>query len=685
MMRSLCPVALLLLPLALHCGSSSTANTGTVPPPGPTESQFVIPPSLDGLAEEHWYDIPWPSDLRRDADGSIRVTGFYNPHQTIILDTYIKDAKGLLKGFSPAAMGYLRFSGDIDPTTLPASPQASLDPGASVQLVDVDPASPERGKRKLLQTFWRPTEGVYWLKDTLAAGPALGWPLRPKTKYAIVATNKLRAAGGVAIVPSADLKEVLGVSPPTAHTQAAHDLFAPAIDELAKAGIAATDIVHFTVYTTNDPTEELFAIADDVKASQPAPTVDAGSWVQKEQTPDYDVYEGTYGPTPNYQAGTIPFKQDGDGGNFVFENGKPKLQSVANLRFALVVPNAAACPMPANGYPITLYAHGTGGDYRSFINDGTARALAKVCVASHGIDQIFQGNRLGHPDANDPNPSGTTDLTFFNLNNLIAARTNGRQAAIDVVQQARLFTASHTSLPAATSRTTTAIKFDETKLTFFGHSQGGLNGPLFLAADNQARGGVLSGSGSMITVALLEKTKPTPSVAQAVKTILQLTHPEDADELNLFHPVVNLAQTIVDATDPVHYAGYMIQHPRAGFAPKSIYQTEGIAPDGTGDSYAPPHGIELGAVATGLPRMLPGVRPIVEAAFGGLGEVTIPADGLSGNLANGMASGVLAQWVPPAGTDGHFVVFNVTAARTQAAQFCKNLADDPKGKVPPVN
>lgn len=682
-MRSLLrPLALLVLPVAIHCGSSGTPTGTTQAPPGPL---FTVPGSLDDLNELHWYDAPWPSDLRRDADGTIHVAGFYNPHKTIILDTYIKDGKGLLKGFSPAAMGYLRFSAEIDTTLLPATPQASLDPASSVQLIDVDPASPERGKRKLLQTFWRKDEGVYWLPNTLAAGPALGWPLRPKTKYAIVVTKNLLAADGKPIVPSVDLEEVLGVKPPGAKTQAAHDLFAPAIDEIAKAGIAAADIVHFTVYTTNDPTEELFAIADDVKASQPAPTVNAGSWMQKEQNADYDVYEGTYGPSPNYQVGTIPFKEDGDGGNFVFENGKPKLQSVADLRFALVVPNATACPMPANGYPVTLYAHGTGGDYRSFISDGTARALAKVCVASHGIDQIFQGNRLGHPAANDPNPSGTTDLTFFNLNNLIAARTNGRQAAIDVVQQARLFTASHTSVPAATSRTTTEIKLDDSKLTFFGHSQGGLNGPLFLAADNAARGGVLSGSGSMITVALLEKTKPTPSVAQAVKTILQLIHPEDAGELNLFHPVTNLAQTIVDATDPIHYVGYMIQHPRPMFAPKSIYQTEGISPDGTGDSYAPPHGIELGAVATGLPRMLPGVRAITEAAFGGLGDVMIPAGGLQGNLANGMASGVLAQWVPPTGTDGHFVVFNVPAARTQAAQFCRNLADDPKGRVPAPN
>ena len=152
-----------------------------------------------------------------------------------------------------------------------------------------------------------------------------------------------------------------------------------------------------------------------------------------------------------------------------------------------------------------------------------------------------------------------------------------------------------------------------------------MNGPLFLAADKQARGGVLSGTGAMITIALLEKTKPQPSVAAAVKTVLGLFRPEDADELNLFHPMANMAQLLVDTTDTVHYLGYVIAHPRPGFPPKSIYQTEGIGADGIGDSYAPPHGIEVASTALGLPRQAPGVHPLIESAFSGLGDVTVPA------------------------------------------------------------
>ena len=624
--------------------------------------------------------------MRKEVDGTIRVTGMHNPNANVLVNDYIGSTKTVaLKGFSPAGSGYFRFTGPIDPSTLPADPKSTLDPGASVQIIDIDPKSPEHGKRRLAQTYWRQTEGIYWLANTLAVSPALGYPLRPNTRYATIITRAVKALDGTAIAPSADLVSVLGMSGASPRTQMAHDTFASAVTEIEAAGVPRTNVVHFTVFTTNDPTSELFAVADAVPSQVPAPTADAASWVQKERRADYDVYEGSYGPSPNYQAGTLPFTKLGDGGNFAFDaGGKPILQGTFNLRFSLVVPNAAKCPLPAAGYPLTLYAHGTGGDYRSVISEGgsVGAALAAKCVASMGVDQIFHGTRPGAPPLNDPNREGNIQLLFFNLNNPIAARTNGRQSAIDVVQQARLFTESHVKVPAATSRTAAEIGFDATKLIFFGHSQGGVNGPLFLAADKQALGGVLSGTGAMITIALLEKTKPQPSVAAAVKTVLGLFRPEDADELNLFHPMANMAQLLVDTTDTVHYLGYIIAHPRTGFAPKSIYQTEGIGADGIGDSYAPPHGIEVASTALGLPRQSPGVHPLIESAFSGLGDVTVPAGGLSGNLAGGLASGVLAQFTPVAGSDGHFVVFDVPQARAQAAGFCRNLADDPHGRVP---
>jgi len=677
--------AVLALALGTSLATGAVTACGTSTPAPAQESVapasiFVVPGALSELGGEAFLDHPFPSDLRRDDAGNAVYDGFYDPFESALLRDYVAATKGLLAGFSPAAAMYMRFNTDIDPATLPADPGAAAQAGASIQLVDVDPASPERGKRRPIEIQFRAPKGVYIPQGTLAVLPLPGVPLRPKTRYALVATTALKAKDQRAFAPSGDLAEVLGSRPATAKTEKVRALYTPALGELAAVGVEKESIVHLAVFTTNDPTDELFRIVDAMKTQVPAPT--AKDIVAKDQSANYDVYEGTYGPTPNYQSGQVPFAKAG--GAFVFDaNGAPVLQGTFEVRFALMLPKADKCPVPEAGYPVVIYAHGTGGDYRSVLSRNIAPPLADACLAAIGTDQIFHGTRPGAPPDSDPNKEGNTQLLFFNLNNPTAARTNGRQSAIDVAQEARLFTESAFTLPASVARGGSAVKLDGKRLTFYGHSQGGLNGPLYLAADASSRGGVLSGTGSLITIALLEKTEPKPSVAGALKTLLSLTDPEEAKELDIFHPVVNLAQAIVDTTDPIHYMGRIIQRPRPGQTPKSIFETEGIGPDGKGDSYAPPHGIEVGAVALGLPRQAPGLWPIREAKFAGLGDVTVPPEGLVGNLGGGLASGVLAQYAPKPGSDGHFVAYDVPEARSQIVKFLRNLSDDPKGKVSP--
>ncbi|MDB5214297.1 MAG: putative extracellular enzyme of alpha/beta hydrolase superfamily [Myxococcaceae bacterium] len=331
------------------CGSSSTSSSSGATS---TRSLFVVPASLDELADKTFFDHPFPSDLRKDASGAIVFKGFPNPSTLPLLALYVSETSGLLKGFSPAAAAQLRFDNAIDPTTLPVDPPSTLANDASVQIVDVDPSSPEHGKRHLAQIHWQQAEGVYWPANTLSVMPMLGRPLRAKTRYAIVVTNKVRSLVGAPVGTSSDLEEILERKPTTDRTRAAHDLYAPAVHELATVGIATADIVHLAVFTTDDPTEETFAAMDDAVANVAAPT--ASAWVKKETTADMVVYEGSYGPSPNYQAGTVPFRKPADGGGFVIENGKPKLQNMFDLRFALAVPDAAKCPAPAAGYPIVL-------------------------------------------------------------------------------------------------------------------------------------------------------------------------------------------------------------------------------------------------------------------------------------------------------------------------------------------
>lgn len=678
----------LTFPLALSQGCVASPTTpgtggtagGTI---GEVPSVFAIyemPESLDALADKTFFDQPWPSDLRLE-NGSPRFQGYYNPKGLGIVKSYIEVMDGLVDGFSPAGAGYLRFSGAIDLETLPATPKDALDPDASVQLIDVDPNSPEYGERKLISLSFRAKQGLYYQPNTLAFLPTPGFPLRPHTRYALVITSVLRAEDGTRIGQSDTVAMLVGTKSPNAATKAANAALADAVSEIEKTGIQRKHIVHLAVFTTADPTKELIDVRDGVAKTADPPTADPAMWKVGKSTATFVEYTGRYGPTPNYQAGTLPFLQPGDGGQFEFENGLPVVQSLSDLRFSLTVPAAKSCPMPADGFPVVLYAHGTGGNWQSYINDGTAQALAARCIATMGVDQIFQGTRPGSlPGATE----AAIGLTFYNFQNPVSARTNGRQSAIDEVQRARLFTESNVVVPASISKTGADILFNAQKLMFFGHSQGGLNGPLFTAIDPSARGGVFSGAGAVITQGLLNKSQPQPSVSNLLRVLLGFD-PTNASELDVFHPMMSLVQSLTDVVDPINYARLQFLEPRAGFAPKSVYLTEGVKVDGSGDSYAPPETIQAHAISMGLPLQLPLTYDVPQLLWGGTIPTEVPSGGLSGNLANGEASGIWAQWAPPIGGDGHFVVFDVPAARTQAAKFLQNLAADTKGRVPPPN
>lgn len=656
-------------------------STGESAVPGePADSIYMVPASLETLSGPAFFDHPWPSDFRLE-NGAPRMDGFYNPRLLPIIDDYAGGVKSAVNGFSPQASGFVRFSGPLDPASLPETPKDGLDPEASVQLIDIDPNSIEFRQRKLISLHYRRDEGAYWRSSTLAFMPTYGFPLRPKTRYAFVATQALRTETGGEVRPSADLKQVLGLEPASGPAAALQMQLEPALSELAGLGIDRSEIVQLSVFTTNSPAEELFAFRDHLVANVPAPNL-RGPIKHIRSKDWFDEYWGQYGPSPNYQAGEIPYVNPDDGGAFNYKDGKPEVVDYFYLRFALSIPKRDKCPMPADGYPIVLYAHGTGGNFRSFTRDGTASWLGSRCLAVMGVDQIFHGNRPGAPQGEDADFQ--TGLLFFNALNLTAARTNSRQSALDEVQRARLFTQTKIGLSAKEAVDGEEVRFDGRKLMFFGHSQGGLNGPLYLAADDSSNAAILSGSSAIMSITLNEKTKPEPNIVDLVRTIFLGLPGEDGLEVNAFHPAISLAQTLVDVTDPIHYARYLVEEPRDGFAPKSIYMSEGINPNGTGDSYSPPKGIEAQAIAMGLPLLLPGQHPILELSFGGPAAAEIPPMGLKGNLASGKATGGIAQFAVPSDSDGHFVIFDVEEARIQSSDFLQSAAAAYPGIILPL-
>src|SRR5262249_12159986 len=136
--------------------------------------------------------------------------------------------------------------------------------------------------------------------------------------------------------------------------------------------------------------------------------------------------------------------------------------------------------MPAGGWPLVIYAHGTGGSFRSAITEGVSAMLAGASVPSPtggaaadahvavlGIDQVEHGPRRGGSTAS-PN------ALFFNSANPAAARDNALQGAVDQMSLARF--AKALDLAAADSPTGVEIKFDPAAVAYWGHSQGATEG-----------------------------------------------------------------------------------------------------------------------------------------------------------------------------------------------------------------
>ncbi len=599
--------------------------------------------------------LPWPSDLTRHDDGTIDLHYVPNAVHNAFVNAYSDSLDHRIDGFSPVASAFLRFSAAVDTSTLPAEPAATLDASASVQLIDVDPGSPEHGTRRPVAWTFRETQTRYWTPNTLAVAPAVGFPLRTHTRYALVVTRDVRPRAGGGFQRDVDLDATLATTGGDVSVTDARTRLGSAVREVEAAGVPRERVLTLAVFTTGDPTAELFRAMAAVHAFDAPSIVDIA---RTAENTSFVQYEGHYGPSPVFQSGPAPYWAVGTGDFALDATGAPVVQDRVNIAFALTVPPGTP---PAAGWPIVIYAHGTGGDATSFVSDGTARSLAGQGLAVIGFDQLFNGERA-------VGGRSMTAIEFFNFANPSAMRTNNRQAALDLAQLGRLVRTMR--IPASVALGGDDVRFDASRVMFFGHSQGGLNGPLWLAAENGASAAVLSGAGGTFAISLVQKTEPV-NVPQVVAAVLGIPTSTIGAELSTFHPVVALAQTVYDPADPVNYGRYIVREPRPGNPPRHVYQTEGFV-----DSYAPDDGIESLAFAMGLPLLAPVPHPPALYPLLGLPVADAPQ---SLNIAGGTATGGWQQFDMAAGSDGHFVVFDLRVARDRAAMFLGSCAHDPGG------
>lgn len=596
-------------------------------------------------SRQAFLDTPWPSDLLRRPDGGIDLRAFPNPQNVQTLEEYLELFQSA-PGYASSGALYFHVEGGVDPSSLPKDPAASMSEDASVFLVEL--AAPTRRIPIEHRVY---EDGTAFLPaGSVAVLPLLGAVVRGPS--ALVVTRKARHATGAPLGPSEDMRALLTCA--SLDVEPAPDC-GPYERLLSDLGLGVDEVALMQIFTPYEATKGLEAAFEWLLEQQP-PAVTG--LVKTEVRQLYTVYEGVV-TLAQFQRGTPPYRSfDGQSGGFVLDDeGVPVVQRYEDVRFVLTVPKGTA---PQGGWPVAVYGHGTGGNLYSGVGDGPraeAHQLARAGYAMLATSEPLHLGRAGFA-------AGSEEIDTFNFLNPLAGRDNWRQSALEKAQL--IHSVVNLSLSAEVTGGA-PIAFDEERVSYFGHSQGGIVGALLLGVEHRVEGAFLSGAGAGFAPSLIEKTEPV-SLEQVLRTLLSLPADEVVDR---FHPVPNLLQIWIEPSEPLNYG--RLWRERSERRMPHLVATAGLV-----DPYTP-KSTQFGlAGAFGLPVVEPVAERVEVVELLGIGTTAGPA---SGNLRDGKGRAVTAGLLQYP-NDGHFAVFTNPDAQEAYRLFFETLSSGaPTAKV----
>jgi pimeloyl-ACP methyl ester carboxylesterase len=428
------------------------------------------------------------------------------------------------------------------------------------------------------------------------------------------------------------------------------------------------------VFTTFEHTQELRNLVA-WSEGQPAPTL-TKPWTASTEYESYQLFEAAM-EMPVIQYGERPYAAIGEGLILRDANGEPTVVDTQEIRLILSIPKAEP---PQEGFPLTLYLHGSGGEAYQFADrgplvedaprdqqpepppgTGPAEWLARRGVAALGFDFPLHGARDTPPD--------TSGLKLYNLfGNLSATIDNFNVSAMEVTRISRLMVDTEVPLASLTGVAaglpSGTVRFDPERLTAFGQSMGTTIGVNWAGVDPRVKGLLFSGAGGMLIEIAVTAIEPVELKGVAE---LALHLDEDEAEVHIQHPILHAAQNIWDLVDPVAKARHVVAEPYPDRAPRHVMMTAGFR-----DGYFHPRSEAAIAAAMGLPQVGEEVEPTVPAvlALAGVDKVSYPVQGnLSGRTA------AVIQYAAPFNL-GHYVVFNQEGARHQYTCFLASVGAD---------
>jgi hypothetical protein len=641
---------------------------------------LVLDTAVDLSDPAHFYDAPFPADARRLDNGAPDVRGLPNPFGVGFVDksreAVMQDVVDNGRGFSPLPVVSFRFDRPLP--SFRVLPLDTLAKNAGVQLVDLTPG--RLGTRVAVDVAVAAGDTVR-PRGLLQLAPLTGLSLLPGT-WAAVVRRDVDGDGSVDLDRAPALDALLGGH----HDDALwRSTYAPLKDALGAIGVAADDVAAATVFTVGDPTAELRRLLDVARSGPPPRLVRIERGRDEVATAGPLVEVRGVLVQPQHQEGQPPYLTGG-GALVRDEHG-----NLANVReeeapFHLSFPRGK---MPAKGFPLVFYVHGTGGSPTQAIDRGPRARPGGPTVPGSGLASWVAPHGVGTAciaGPYSPDRIGWRALDGYGayvFMNPRAMRNNLVQMLVEHVRFLRFLETLELEpslVPGvdASAAPDGKVRFDLSRAVVAGHSLGSFLTGMLAGNLDGWRGAVLSGAGGTWVEFAFGPKDPVDLLG-----VLETVALPPGEDLDRFHPFIDVFESAVAAADNTFSTRHVLRHPRDGHGVPHVLVIEGqpdaqvptnlqralvrsIGADFVGDDVG----------ARSVDRLLPALHAIGKAALPPpvAGNVDVPGVGLR--------TAAVVRFAEDGKLDGHSVLFQRKDTRDVFVRFVVDAVD---GAVPVVD
>jgi hypothetical protein len=232
-----------------------------------------------------------------------------------------------------------------------------------------------------------------------------------------------------------------------------------------------------------------------------------------------------------------------------------------------------ATAMPAAGWPLWQFFHGSGGASFDIIDDGPALTSADVTTLGEGPGYVVAARGIATAASALPlNPerlANASNYAYLNLNNLAAFPYTFQQGVFE--QRLLLDALVALDIPATATCSGQAAHFDPTKLTAGGHSMGGMYANLIGAVEPRYGAITAFGAGGLWNMMILET-----SIVNDSRDLIAGVLGVDPATLDFTHPAISLIDLGWEIAEPLPAMAHLARRPLPGFAPRHVYEPIGL-------------------------------------------------------------------------------------------------------------